>query len=160
MWNLIRTIPVVWRLLCFLCSISLRVLYVDVLQAIRELSIARIQTKHMHRHLEQNNNKIHLEYFRWIPAVTILAREFRLYMDCDKLMGPLSVWELSCVEMGDIVCTCTYTQFDLICVRFHHMTNFKWIFSNVKINSESIVGVVFHAHNLQRCILMNVHFNA
>ena len=60
-----------------------------------------------------------------------LAREFRLYMDFDILKGALSDWELSCVVM----------QFDLICVHFLHMT--EWIFSNVKMNSESIGGVIF-----------------
>ena len=57
--------------------------------------------------------------------------------------GALSAWELSCVEMGNIVCTRAYIQFDLIYVHFPHITNLKWIFSNVKINSKSIGGVVF-----------------
>ena len=64
-------------------------------------------------------------------------------MDFDILTGPLSVWELSCVEMVDNVCTCAYMQFDLICVNFPRMADLKWIFSNVKINSESIGSVVF-----------------
>ena len=34
-------------------------------------------------------------------------------------------------------------QFDLMCVYFPHMTDLRWIYSNVKINSESIGGVVF-----------------
>ena len=71
-----------------------------------------------------------------------LAREFRLYIDFDILTGPL---ELSCVEMGDIVCTCAYMQFDVIYVHFPHMKNLKCIFFNVKINSESIGGIVFPA---------------
>ena len=69
---------------------------------------------------------------KWSPAAilniqfaTILvAREFRLYMDFDIL-------------------TRAYMQFYLIWVHFPHTTNLKWIFSNVKFNSESIGGVVF-----------------
>ena len=52
-------------------------------------------------------------------------------------------WELFCVEMVDNVCMRAYRKFDLICVHFPHMTDLKWTFSNVKINSESIGGVVF-----------------
>ena len=65
------------------------------------------------------------------------------YMDFDILTCPLSVWECSYVEMVDNVCTRAYMQFDLICVHFSHMTDLKWIFSNVKINSEAIGGFVF-----------------
>ena len=46
--------------------------------------------------------------------------KFRLYMDFDILTDPLSVWELSCVEMVGTVCTRAYMQFDLICVHFPH----------------------------------------
>ena len=64
-------------------------------------------------------------------------------MDFDILTIPLSARELSCVEMVDNVCRRSYMQFDSIFVHFPHMTDLKWIFSNVKINSESIGGVVF-----------------
>ena len=64
-------------------------------------------------------------------------------MHFDILTGPLSARDLSCVEMVDNVCTRAYMQIDLICVHFSHMTDLKWIFSNVNINSESIGGVVF-----------------
>ena len=72
----------------------------------------------------------------------VVAREFRLHMDFDILTGPLSAKELSCVEIWDIVCTRAYMQFDLIYVHFPPMTNLKWIFSNVKINSEYIGDIV------------------
>ena len=52
---------------------------------------------------------------------------------------PAELW----VEVIDYVCTCAYMQFGLICVHFPLVTDFKWIFSNVKINSESIGVVVF-----------------
>ena len=61
-------------------------------------------------------------------------------MDFDILAGPLSAWELSCVEMVDNVCTRAYRQFDLICVHFPHMTDLKWTFSNVILN---ILAVLF-----------------
>ena len=65
--------------------------------------------------------------------ITILAREFRLYNNgLWYLAGPLSAWELSCIEMVDNVCTRAYTQFYLNKVHFDHMTYLKWIFSNVK----------------------------
>ena len=64
-------------------------------------------------------------------------------LDFDMLTGPLSAWELSCVEMGDIVCTRAYILFDLIYLHFPHVTNLKCIFPNVKINYEYIGGVVF-----------------
>ena len=62
-------------------------------------------------------------------------------------------------------------EFDLIYAHFPHMTAIKWILTNVKFNSESIVGVVFphtrtnillilSAINLQSCILMNIHFKS
>ena len=57
--------------------------------------------------------------------------------------------------MVDNVCTRAYMQFDLICLHFPHTKDLKWIFSNVKINSESISN-----SNLQRFILMNIHFNS
>ncbi len=65
-------------------------------------------------------------------------------MDFDDSDGSITAWELLCVEVVDYVCTRAYMQFDLICVYFPLMTDFKWIFSNVKINSESIGVVVFH----------------
>ena len=43
----------------------------------------------------------------------------------------------------DNVCMRAYMQFDLICVHFPRMTDLKWIFSNVNINSQSIGGVLF-----------------
>ena len=46
-------------------------------------------------------------------------------MDFDILTGPLSAWELSCEEMGDIVYTHVYMQFDLIYVHFPQMANLK-----------------------------------
>ena len=45
--------------------------------------------------------------------------------------------------MVDNVCMREYMQSDLICVHFPDLTAEEWIFSNVKINSESIGGDVF-----------------
>ena len=97
-------------------------------------------------------------------------------MDFYILRGPLSALELSCVEMVDILCTCAYMQFDLNYVHFPHMSNLKWIYSNVKTISEYILAVLLswraaYMHpslfkrtvsiiKLQRCILMNKHFNS
>ena len=71
------------------------------------------------------------------------------------LTGPLSAWEVSCVEMVDNVCTRAYRQFELICVHFPQMTDLKWTFSNVKINSESIGGFVFPDTRIH--LLLNEH---
>ena len=71
-----------------------------------------------------------------INSNIIVAQEFRLYMDFDILTSPSSASEIYCVEMVDNVCTRPYMQFDLICIHFPHMTN-------LKMNSESIGGVVF-----------------
>ena len=60
------------------------------------------------------------------------------------LTGPLSVWESSCVEMVDNVCTREYMQFDLILVHIPHMIDFKWIFSTVNNNSKSIGIVIYN----------------
>ena len=54
-----------------------------------------------------------------------------------------TVWELSCVEMEDNECTDAHMEFDFIYVHFPHKTDLKLIFSNLKIDSESIGGVVF-----------------
>ena len=53
-------------------------------------------------------------------------------MDFDVLTSQLTVWELSCVEMGDNVCIDTHMEFELIYVHVAHMTDLKWIFSNNK----------------------------
>ena len=77
-------------------------------------------------------------------------------MDFDMLTGPLTVWELSCIEMGDNLCTDANMEFDLIYVHFPHISDLKWIFSNIKINFESIGGVVF-AHTWTH-LLLNEQF--
>ena len=64
-------------------------------------------------------------------------------MDFDDSDVSITAWELLCVEVVDFVCKRAYMKFDFICVHFSHMTDFKWIFSDVKINSESNGGVVF-----------------
>ena len=42
--------------------------------------------------------------------------------------------------MVENVCTRAYMQFDFsnLYIHFPHMTDLKWLFSNVKLNSESI----------------------
>ena len=85
-------------------------------------------------------------------------------MDFDILTGPLSAWELCCVEMVDNVCTRAYMQFDFVYI------SLTWQDFKVDI-FQSIGGVVFPdtcTHlvlntvsyiNLHWCILMNIHFN-
>ena len=77
-------------------------------------------------------------------------------MDFDILTRLLSGREPSCVEMLDNECTRAYMQFDLICVHFPHMTDLQWIFSNVKVNFESIGGVFFS--DTYTHLLLNEHF--
>ena len=64
-------------------------------------------------------------------------------MDSGILMGPLSAWELSCVEMVDNVYKRAYMQFNLINVHFPLMADLKWIFYHVENNSKSIGSVGF-----------------
>ena len=70
-------------------------------------------------------------------------------MDFDFLTGPLSAWELSCVEMVDNVRIhtvwlnlCTFPSYDGL--------------SNVKMNYESIGGVVFQ--DTRTHLLLREHF--
>ena len=51
--------------------------------------------------------------------------------------------------MGDNVYTDAHMEFDLLLIYTHfpHSADLKWIFSNVKHNSESSDGVVFHLHS-------------
>ena len=92
------------------------------------------------------------QWFYVASAYRYIHREFRLYMDFDILTGPLSAWELSCVEMVDNVGTRAYMQFDLmwLCINPSHDG------LNLKNNSESIGGVVFS----DACthLLLNEHF--
>ena len=67
-----------------------------------------------------------------------------VYMDFDMLKGPLTAWELNCVEMGDNIFTDAHMEFDFIYVHSPHMTDLKSLFSNVKINSKSTGSVVFY----------------
>ena len=64
-------------------------------------------------------------------------------MDFLILTGPLTVCELFSIEMGDNVYSDAHITFYIIDVHFPHMAVLKWIFSNVKYNSEYIGGVVF-----------------
>ena len=57
----------------------------------------------------------------WVDVIRLLSP-----MDFNMLTGPLTAWELSCVEIEDNACTDAHIEF-----------------SNVKIDSESIGGVVF-----------------
>ena len=58
--------------------------------------------------------------------------------------------------MGDNICTDTHMESDLIYVHFPHLTDLKWIFANVKFNSESIDGVV--SPHTCACLLLNEQF--
>ena len=71
-----------------------------------------------------------------------------------EITWSMTTWELSCVEIGGNVCIGAHMEFDLIHVQFSHMTDLKWIFSHVKINS--YVGNV-HILSQTPCVHQCIH---
>ena len=65
----------------------------------------------MYDHYTKHSKATHLGPDQTIPRI-------RAVVDFDMLTGPVTARDLSCVEIGDSVCTDAHMEFDLIYVHF------------------------------------------